>query len=92
MFGMLAARTPANASVTTVCAAIAATPAARYQTRKRTVPSASSTLLPKIQRKSMLPRMCSQLACMNIPVNTPCVPGQRMDAGGRWHGPWSAQG
>jgi hypothetical protein len=24
--------------------------------------------LPKIQRKSMLPRMCSQLACMNIDV------------------------
>jgi len=30
---------------------------------------ASSTLLPKIQRKSMLPPMWSQLPCMNIDVN-----------------------
>ena len=50
--------------------AVAATPAARYQSRKRTFPSASSTLLPKIQRNSMLPRMCSQPPCMNIDVNT----------------------
>ena len=26
-------------------------------------------LLPKIQRKSMLPMMCNQLPCMNIEVN-----------------------
>jgi hypothetical protein len=30
---------------------------------------ASSTLLPKTQRKSMLPRMWSQLPCMNMAVN-----------------------
>ena len=68
-------RTRRRRSVTTVCGAIAASPAARYQTRNRTLPMASSTLLPKIQRKSMLPRMCSQLACMNIQVNTPSYQG-----------------
>ena len=42
-----------------------------YQKKKRTRPSESSMLLPKIQRKSMFPMMCSQLACMNIEVKTP---------------------
>ena len=31
-------------------------------------PKASSTFLPKTARKSMLPRMWSQLPCMNIAV------------------------
>ncbi len=35
---------------------------------KRRRPIASSTLLPKIQRKSMFPAMWSQLPCMNIEV------------------------
>src|SRR5204863_302531 len=70
MFGTLASAVLPRRSVTAVWAAIAATPAARYQTRKRTRPSASSTLLPKIHRKSMLPRMCCQLACMNMAVFT----------------------
>ena len=33
------------------------------------VPNASSTFLPKTARNSMLPRMWSQLPCMNIAVN-----------------------
>src|SRR5437764_6710853 len=70
MFGMLASAAPPNCSVTKVCNAVAATPPRRYQTRKRTLPSASSTLFPKIQRKSMLPRMWIQLACMNIELKT----------------------
>ena len=35
-----------------------------------TGPIESSTLLPKIQRNSMFPPMCSSEACMNIAVNT----------------------
>ena len=76
MFGMLAAGTPANSSVTNVCTAIATIPAARYQKRKPTWPSASSMLLPKIQRKSMLPRMWIQPPCMNIDVNVPSYHGR----------------
>ena len=63
-----------------------------YQKKKRTCPSASSMLLPKIQRKSMLPRMCSQPACMNIAVKTPSYQGSGWNPGGRWHGPWTAHG
>ena len=33
-------------------------------------PIASSTVGPKIARKSMLPKMCRKLACRNIDVNT----------------------
>ena len=40
----------------------------------------------------MLPRMCSQLACMNIPVNTPSYQGSAWNPGGRWHGPSTAHG
>jgi len=42
-----------------------------YQQKKRTRPIESSTLLPKIQRKSMFPPMWNQLACMNIEVKSP---------------------
>src|ERR1700750_2187279 len=69
MVGTLASRTVPKSSVTNDCTAVATTPAARYQKRNRTLPSASSTLFPKIHRKSMFPRMCSQLPCMNIEVN-----------------------
>jgi hypothetical protein len=71
MFGMLASRTVPNVRVTKVWSAVAATPAARYQSRNRTLPRASSMLFPKIQRNSMLPRMCTQLPCRNIEVNVP---------------------
>ena len=37
---------------------------------KRTGPMASSTLLPKIHRKSMLPPRCSRPAWVNMPVKT----------------------
>ena len=76
IFGMLASRTVPKVSVTKVCSAVAAIPAARYQSRNRTLPSASSTLLPKIQRNSMLPMMCSQLPCMNIELNVPSHHGR----------------
>ena len=92
MFGMLAALVPANSRVIAVCSANAARPAARYQARKPTEPIASSTLLPKIQRNSMFPRMCSQLACMNIPVKTPSYQGSAWKPGGRRHGPSTAHG
>ena len=49
-----------------VCTAVATRPPAMYQRRKRTLPSASSTLFPKIHRNSMLKMMCSQPPCMNI--------------------------
>ena len=94
MFGMLASVTLPAVSVITVCSAVAASPAAIYQTKKRTLPSASSTLLPKIQRKSMLPRMCSQLACMNIELNAPSYHGSGwigIDTG-MWHGPCTVHG
>ena len=37
---------------------------------KRTGPIASSTLLPKIHRNSMLPPMCRMPPCMNIELKT----------------------
>jgi hypothetical protein len=48
---------------------------------------ASSTFLPKIARNNMLPRMCSQLACMNVAVNqlTP-------DGSGEWQSPFTLHG
>ena len=51
-------------------------------------------LFPKIQRKSMLPRMCSQLACMNIPVKTPSYQGSGCTTNGTamWHGPLTVHG
>src|SRR4051794_4895766 len=97
MFGMLASCVVPKCRVTTDCVAIAATPAARYQSRKRTLPSASSTLLPKIQRKSMFPRMCSQPPCMNIDVNVLsshprlCATAWPFSTT-RSHGPWTEHG
>jgi len=89
MFGMLASSVLPNPSVIADCTAIAAMPAARYQKTKRSGPIASSTLLPKIHRKSMFPTMCSQLACMNMPVKTPSYHGSGCTANwtGTWHGP-----
>ena len=92
MFGMLAPDFDANSSVMKVWSALAAMPAARYQKTNFTEPIASSTLLPKIHRNSMLPRMCSQLACMNMPVKTPSYHGSAWNPGGRWHGPCTEQG
>ena len=40
-----------------------------------TGPIESSTLLPKIQRNNMLPAMCRNDACMNMPVKTVCHAG-----------------
>src|SRR3712207_1562160 len=71
MFGMLASSGVPKLSVTNVCVAVAASPPARYQRRYRSLPSESSKLLPKIQRKSMLPMMCSQLPCMNVDGKAP---------------------
>ena len=73
---MLAPAASVKASVTKVCSPAAAIPAAMYQTRKRMCPNASSTLLPKIQRNSMLPAMCSQLPCRNIELKTPSYQGK----------------
>ena len=77
--------------MTNVCAAVAATPASRYQMRNRTWPSASSTLLPKIQRKSMFPPMCTRPPCMNIELKTVATTSWWRSAGPR-HGPSIAHG
>src|SRR4051794_8435973 len=94
MFGMLASPGDPKASVTIVCVAVAARPAARYQKRNLTRPSDSSMLFPKIQRKSMLPRMCAHDACMNIEVNAPSYQGSGWICGvtGTWQGPETVQG
>jgi hypothetical protein len=75
-FGMLACSAPAKSSVTHVCRAVAAIPPAMYQKKKRTDPSASSTLFPKIQRKSMFPARCSRPPCMNIEARAPRYQGR----------------
>src|SRR5438105_9539344 len=90
--GTLASCSEPQWSVTQVCAAVAASPAATYQQKKRTRPSASSTLLPKIQRKSMLPMMCDQLACMNIELNAPSYHGRWPCGAGAMHGGESEHG
>ena len=87
MFGMLRSTSPANSIVTNDWSAVAESPAARYQRKKRTRPIASSTLLPKIQRKSMLPPMWIQLPCMNIDVNAPSYQGRWWSAAPSTHGP-----
>jgi len=92
-FGTLAPAAVEKASVTTLCTRIATRPAAMYQRKKRTGPSASSTLFPKIQRKSMFPRMWVQLTCRNIELNALSYQGRWWTSvAGATHGPSTEHG
>src|SRR5438477_285559 len=76
-----------------VCAKNPASPADRYQKKKGTGPSEPATLLPRNQRKSMCPPICSQLPCMNIEVKSPSY-HERWSGGTSCgsHGPASVHG
>jgi hypothetical protein len=89
---MLASAAVPKWSVTNVCSAVAAMPASRYQMRKRARPRASSTLLPKIQRNSMLPAMWTRPPCMNIDEKTVSTSSWCCWAAAVVHGPSTAHG